>query len=87
MSPSLNLAHDTTPLIPQVWEHPESEKLWCEEIDVGEDQPRQIASGLRKFMTAEEMVGADVLVVCNLKAAKVRAPCAVPCAQGTRALR
>ena len=29
----------------QVWEHPESEKLWCEQIDVGEDKPRQILSG------------------------------------------
>ena len=29
--------------------HPESEKLWCEEIDVGEEAPRQIASGLRQF--------------------------------------
>ena len=29
----------------QVWEHPDSEKLWCEMIDVGEDEPRQILSG------------------------------------------
>jgi len=31
----------------KAWPHPESEKLWCEEIDVGEAEPRQIASGLR----------------------------------------
>jgi tRNA-binding EMAP/Myf-like protein len=34
--------------INKAWKHPESEKLWCEEIDVGEEAgPRQIASGLQ----------------------------------------
>jgi tRNA-binding EMAP/Myf-like protein len=33
--------------INKAWKHPDSEKLWCEEINVGEDQPRQIASGLQ----------------------------------------
>ena len=54
-----------------VWEHPESDKLFCEEIDVGEEKPRQIASGLRKFMKIEQLQGASVLVVTNLKPAKL----------------
>jgi tRNA-binding EMAP/Myf-like protein len=33
----------------KVWPHPEANNLYCEEIDVGEDTPRQIASGLRPF--------------------------------------
>eukprot|EP00949_MAST-11_sp_MAST-11-sp1_P001377 g1377.t1 len=57
--------------IVKVWPHPESEKLWCEEIDVGEESPRQIASGLRKYYTEEQMTNKRVLVVCNLKAAKL----------------
>ena len=58
--------------IVDVWEHPDSEKLWCEKIDVGEAEPREIASGLRAYYgTAEEMAGRRVLVVCNLKAAKL----------------
>lgn len=54
--------------ISKVWEHPEADKLYCEEIDVGEDEPRQIASGLRPYLKPEEMEGRMVLVLCNLKA-------------------
>jgi aminoacyl tRNA synthase complex-interacting multifunctional protein 1 len=57
--------------ITKVWEHPEADKLYCEEIDVGEDEPRQIASGLKPFMSADEMEGRLVLVLCNLKARKM----------------
>lgn len=52
----------------KAWPHPEAEKLYCEEIDVGEEQPRQIASGLRPFYdTADDLVGKTVMVLCNLK--------------------
>ena len=57
--------------IVKVWNHPESEKLFCEEIDVGEDAPRQIASGLRAHYSLEQMQDRMVLTVCNLKAAKL----------------
>ena len=49
------------------WDHAESDKLLCEEIDVGEDKPRAIASGLRAFYTKEEMQGKKVIVLANLK--------------------
>ena len=59
-------------LLTKTWHHPESEKLWCEEIDVGEAQPRQVCSGLRAFYSAEQFKpGRKVLVVCNLKPAKM----------------
>jgi methionine--tRNA ligase beta chain len=58
-------------IIKKVWEHPEADKLYCEEIDVGEDVPRQIASGLRPYLKAEEMEGRRVLVLCNLKERKL----------------
>jgi methionine--tRNA ligase beta chain len=51
----------------KVWPHPEAEKLYCEEIDVGEAQPRQIASGLRPFYETSELENRRVIVLCNLK--------------------
>merc|ERR1719478_531458 len=58
--------------IVEAWEHPDSDKLWCEKIDVGEEEPREIASGLRAYYpTADDMTGRSVIVVCNLKAAKL----------------
>ena len=57
--------------IVKAWHHPESEKLFCEEIDLGEDAPRQIASGLRAFYKTEELEGRRVVVLCNLKARKL----------------
>ena len=52
----------------KVWDHPQADKLYCEEIDVGEDTPRQIASGLRPHFTLEQMMGQRLLVITNLKA-------------------
>ena len=57
--------------VTKVWVHQAADKLYCEEIDVGEDEPRQIASGLRSFYPLEEMEGRMVCVVCNLKASKI----------------
>merc|ERR1712176_1597999 len=53
--------------IKKVWEHEEADKLYCEEIDVGEDELRTVASGLRPYMNAEDLEGKKVLVLCNLK--------------------
>jgi len=52
----------------KAWNHDDAEKLYCEEVDVGEDKPRQIASGLRPFYKLEDMQNRMVLVLCNLKA-------------------
>ena len=58
-------------IITKVWNHETAEKLYCEEIDVGEAEPRQIASGLRPHFTLEQMQGQRLLVVANLKAKKL----------------
>lgn len=55
-------------VITKVWVHPDADKLYCEEIDCGEDQPRQIASGLRPHYSEDDMLGQRLLVVSNLKA-------------------
>jgi methionine--tRNA ligase beta chain len=58
----------------KVWAHPDADKLWCEEVDCGEESgPRQIASGLREYYkTPEDMEGRLVLVLANLKARPMR---------------
>jgi len=53
--------------IVNVWEVEGSDKLYGEEIDVGEAEPRRICSGLRHFYTLEQMKGRKILVICNLK--------------------
>lgn len=60
-------------LIVKAWEHPEADKLYCEEIDLGEASgPRQIASGLKDHYTLDEMNGGRrVLVLANLKSRKL----------------
>mmetsp|Transcript_46896 Transcript_46896/g.114386 ORF Transcript_46896/g.114386 Transcript_46896/m.114386 type:complete len:780 (+) Transcript_46896:83-2422(+) len=58
--------------IVKVWNHESADKLFCEEIDVGEESgPRQIASGLREHYSLDDMQDRLVLVVFNLKAAKI----------------
>lgn len=55
-------------VITKVWLHETADKLYCEEIDVAEEEgPRQIASGLRPHFTLEQMQGQRLLVVANLK--------------------
>ena len=53
--------------ITKIWPHPEAEKLYCEEIDMGSGT-RQVASGLRAFYaTPDLLLNQKVLVLCNLK--------------------
>ncbi|GFS70478.1 aminoacyl tRNA synthase complex-interacting multifunctional protein 1 [Nephila pilipes] len=52
--------------------HPDAESLYVEEIDVGEEKPRTVVSGLVKFVPLEEMQNRLVVVLCNLKPAKMR---------------
>ncbi len=54
-------------VITKVWVHESADKLYCEEIDIGEEQPRQIASGLRHHFSLDEMLGQRLIVISNLK--------------------
>ncbi len=49
-----------------------ADKLLCSRIDLGEEQPRTIVSGIAKWYTPEEMIGKQVVVVTNLKPVKLR---------------
>lgn len=52
--------------------HPNADKLLRFEIDLGEDAPRQILSGLADFYAPESLLGRQVCVVCNLAPRKIR---------------
>ena len=58
--------------ISKVWEHETADRLFCEEIDVGEETPRLVASGLRQFYSLSDMEDRLVIVVCNLKETKLQ---------------
>ena len=49
---------------------PKSKKLLCSQVRIG-SQTRQIVSGIKAHYTPEEMVGKRVMVVTNLKPAKL----------------
>ena len=53
-------------VIRSVIRHETAEKLYCEEIDVGEDVPRPVASGLVPFYSLSQMQDRRVIVVANL---------------------
>ncbi|KAJ2810231.1 G4 quadruplex nucleic acid binding protein, partial [Coemansia sp. 'formosensis'] len=55
-----------------VQKHPDADSLYVEKIDVGEDEPRTVVSGLVRFIPIEQMQNRDVVLVCNLKPAAMR---------------
>jgi len=61
-------------LITEAKDHPDADRLYVEEIDIGDEQgwTRTIASGLREhYHNVKELVGRKVLVVANLKERKL----------------
>ena len=52
--------------------HPEADKLYVEQLDMGNGEVRQIVSGLVPFYDEEELLGRQIIVVYNLKPAKLR---------------
>ncbi|CAI2164928.1 9673_t:CDS:2 [Funneliformis geosporum] len=52
--------------------HPDADSLYVEKIDVGEDEPRTVVSGLVKYIPLDQMQDRDVVLVCNLKPAAMR---------------
>lgn len=52
--------------------HPDADTLYVEKVDVGEEEPRTIVSGLVKFVPVDGMIGRSVVVLCNLKPRAMR---------------
>ncbi|QQG39910.1 MAG: methionine--tRNA ligase [Candidatus Aenigmatarchaeota archaeon] len=54
-----------------VSEHPDAEKLYVLQLDLGEEK-RQLVAGLRAHYAKEELIGKKVVVIANLEHAKLR---------------
>ena len=52
--------------------HPDADKLFVLQVDIGEGKPRQIVSGLAESYTPGQMIGKSIVVVANLKPAVLR---------------
>ncbi|XP_002717223.1 aminoacyl tRNA synthase complex-interacting multifunctional protein 1 isoform X2 [Oryctolagus cuniculus] len=52
--------------------HPDADSLYVEEIDVGESAPRTVVSGLVNHVPLDQMQNRMVVLLCNLKPAKMR---------------
>ncbi len=50
---------------------PKSRKLMKLQLELGEEEKRQIVAGISQHYTAEELVGKKIIVVANLKPAKL----------------
>jgi methionyl-tRNA synthetase len=50
---------------------PKSNKLLRLEVDLGEEEPRQLVAGIAKVYSPEDLVGKQVVVVANLEPAKL----------------
>ncbi len=59
-------------VIKKAWRHPEADSLYVEEVEVGEEAPRQVVSGLVKYIPEAEMQMRRCVLVCNLKPANMR---------------
>jgi methionyl-tRNA synthetase len=52
--------------------HPDADKLWVMRVDLGDLGERTLVAGLRGHYDEDELSGADIVVVTNLKPAKLR---------------
>lgn len=59
-------------LIRTAKKHPDADSLYVEEVDVGEDKPRTVISGLVKFIPEADMQNRKAILLCNLKPSKMR---------------
>uniref|UniRef100_A0A673G4L4 Tyrosine--tRNA ligase n=1 Tax=Sinocyclocheilus rhinocerous TaxID=307959 RepID=A0A673G4L4_9TELE len=55
-----------------VEKHPDADSLCLEKIDVGEEQPRTVVSGLVAYLSQEQLQDRLVVLLCNLKPQKMR---------------
>jgi methionyl-tRNA synthetase len=58
--------------ITSVEAHPDADKLWVMQVDLGDMGERTLVAGLRTYYEREELEGADIVIVTNLAPAKLR---------------
>jgi len=57
--------------VESVEDHPDAGKLYVIQIDLGTER-RQLVAGLKAYIPRENILGKNIIVVCNLKPAKLR---------------
>ena len=57
--------------VESVEDHPDAGKLYVLQIDLGSEK-RQLVAGLKAYIPRENILGKNIVVVCNLKPAKLR---------------
>ncbi|MBN1385724.1 methionine--tRNA ligase [Candidatus Woesearchaeota archaeon] len=55
----------------EIRDHPEADRLYIMKIDLGTEQ-RQLVAGLRSYLSKDELKGKHIIVIRNLKPAKLR---------------
>lgn len=76
--PKIEYAQKTLPIklingrIKSVSDHPEADKLYVLKVDVGNDIDKQLVAGIKPYYTKEDLIGKQIIVVDNLKHAKLR---------------
>jgi methionyl-tRNA synthetase len=58
-------------VVTEVKDHPQADKLYVLKIDLGTEE-RQLCAGLKPYYPKEELLGKHLVVVTNLKPAKLR---------------
>ncbi len=53
-------------------QHPDAESLLVEKVDLGEETPRTVVSGLAGLVPLEELQDRMGVFLCNLKPVKMR---------------
>ncbi|EDO32430.1 predicted protein [Nematostella vectensis] len=52
--------------------HPDADALYLEQVDVGEEAPRTVVSGLAEYISLEDLQDRMVVMLCNLKPVNMR---------------
>jgi len=52
--------------------HPNADSMWLEKVEMGDAEPRQVISGLVKYVPLDQMIGASIVAFANLKPANLR---------------
>jgi len=52
--------------------HPNADSMWLEKVEMGDPEPRQVISGLVKYVPLKDMIGATIVAFANLKPANLR---------------
>lgn len=58
--------------ITSIKKHPDAEALYVAEVDTGDEKPRTVVSGLANHVPLDELSERLVVILCNLKPAKMR---------------